>query len=108
MKSLPTAAAILLASVALGFGQVTTNSFFNWETTPVHPVPLSPDGSRLVVCNLPDNRLEIYDLTGGVPVALGSVCVGLDPVSARFRNNNEVWVANFISDSISVVDLPTK
>jgi YVTN family beta-propeller protein len=31
--------------------------------------------------------------------------VGLDPVSVRFRELNELWVANYISDSISVIDL---
>lgn len=86
-------------------GQVSTNSFFNWETPPIHPVALSPDGTRLVVCNLPDNRLEVFSVTNGIPVALGSVAVGLDPCSARFRTSDEVWVANFISDSVSIVSL---
>lgn len=30
--------------------------------------------------------------------------VGIDPVSVRFRTNNELWVVNHISDSVSVVD----
>ena len=97
--------AFLLATVSLAFGQATTNSFFNWETPPVHPVALSPNGTRLVVCNLPDNRLEVFSVTNGVPVALGNVSVGLDPTTARFRTDDEVWVANFISDSISIVSL---
>lgn len=71
----------------------------------MHPVALSPDGTRLVVCNLPDNRLEVFSVTNGVPVALGNVSVGLDPTTARFRTNDEVWVANFISDSVSIVSL---
>ncbi len=84
---------------------MSSNSFFNWETAPVHPVALSPDGTRLVVCNLPDNRLEVFTVTNGIPLSLGSVSVGLDPCTARFRNADEVWVANFISDSVSVVSL---
>src|SRR6266850_980510 len=79
-------------------------NFVNWETAPVHPVSLSPDGNRLAVCNLPDNRLELFDVGGGIPVSIGSVPVGLDPVSARWRTSNEVWVVNYISDSVSVVD----
>src|SRR5205085_2499461 len=78
--------------------------FVNWETAPVHPISLSPDGQRLAVCNLPDNRLELFDLAGGIPVSIGSVPVGLDPVSARWRTSNEVWVVNYISDSVSIVD----
>ena len=33
--------------------------------------------------------------------------MGLEPVSVALRNNNEAWVANWLSDSISVVDLAT-
>src|SRR6185503_18896565 len=90
MNCLRSIAGILLATVSLACGQATTNSFVNWETPPVHPVALSPDHTRLAVCNLPDNRLEIFDLTSGRPVGLGSVCVELDPVSVRFRNDDEV------------------
>jgi len=78
--------------------------FINWETPPIHPVALSPDGARLAVCNLPDNRLELFDVTSGTPVSTGSVPVGLDPVSVRWRTSNEVWVVNYISDSVSIVD----
>jgi YVTN family beta-propeller protein len=98
-------AGVLLVAGGLAFGQVSTNSFFNWETPPVHPVALSPDGAQLVVCNLPDNRIEIFSVTNGLPVPRGNVSVGLDPCSVRFRSADEVWVANFISDSVSVVSL---
>jgi|GEM_PF-1140558 len=83
-------------------------SFANFETPPVQPVSLSPDGSRLAVCNLPDGRLELFDVTSGTALALGSVPVGMDPVSVRFRNAGEAWVVNHISDSISVVDVETR
>src|SRR5438477_7897072 len=84
---------------------VSTNSFVNFETPPVHPVALSPEGSRLAVCNLPDARLELFELNSGQPVPTGSVVVGVDPVSVRFRTTDEVWVVNQISDSVSVIDL---
>jgi DNA-binding beta-propeller fold protein YncE len=85
----------------------TATNFFNWETSPVHPVEISPDATKLVVCNLPDNRLEIFDIGTGKPHTVGSVPVGLDPVTVRFRTASEVWVANYISDSISIIDLPS-
>lgn len=94
----------MLTSVAV-CAQVSTNSFVNWETPPLHPIALSPDGAKLVVCNLPDNRLEVFGITNGIPMPLGSISVGLDPCTARFFNQDEVWVANFISDSISIVSL---
>jgi YVTN family beta-propeller protein len=49
----------------------------------------------------------VFDVTTGTPVPMGSVFTGLDPVSARFRTTTEVWVVNHVSDSVSVVDLPT-
>lgn len=99
----------LLLLLAWGVhAQTTTNAFVNWETAPIHPVALSPDGATLALCNLPDNRVEIFTLTNGVPRSVGAVAVGLDPVSLRFRTHTELWVVNRISDSISVVDLPTR
>jgi len=80
-------------------------SFANWENHPIHGLEITPDGSRLLVTNTPDNRLEVFDLTSGVPEHIGSVPVGLDPVSVRARTSTEAWVANHISDTISIVDL---
>ncbi len=82
-------------------------SFVNFETPTVHPVDLSPSGATLAVCNLPDNRVELFDTSGGTPVALGAVPVGLDPVSVRFRTETEAWVVNHVSDSVSIVDVPS-
>ncbi|MDB6126062.1 MAG: hypothetical protein JWQ71_5055 [Pedosphaera sp.] len=101
------ASGLYLWATALCPGQITTTNFFNWETAPVHPVDLSPDGTKLAVCNLPDNRLEIFDVTSGKLLPLGNIPVGLDPVTVRFRTSTELWVANYISDSISIVDLPS-
>ncbi|MBI1785106.1 hypothetical protein HYR69_08165, partial [Candidatus Sumerlaeota bacterium] len=83
-------------------------SFVNWETPPVHPVDISPDGLTLAVCNLPDNRIEFFDLSLGVPIALGYAPVGLDPVSVRFRSNSEAWSVNLISDTLSVIDVVSR
>lgn len=99
---------VFLMAVLNCVAQAQTNavdSFVNFETAPIHPVALSPDGARLAVCNLPDGRLEIFDVSSGHPVARGSVPVGIDPVSVRFREGNEAWVINHISDSISVVNV---
>src|SRR5882762_3360086 len=80
------------------------SDFINWETAPVHPLALSADGNRLAVCNVADGRLELFNVTGAAPASIGSVPVGLDPVSVRWRTSNEVWVVNYISDSVSIVD----
>lgn len=80
-------------------------SFVNWETAHVHSLELTPDKTRLLAVNTPDARVEVFDVTGPVPLLLNSFPVGVDPVSVRARTNAEVWVVNQISDSISIVDL---
>lgn len=87
---------------------IAQNGFVNFETSQVHPVDLSPDRSVLAVCNTADSRLELFDVNTGTPLPVGSVAVGTDPVTVRFRSNTEAWVVNHISDSVSIVDVPTK
>src|SRR5216117_2573020 len=88
-------------------GSNFNGAFVNFETAPVHPIALSPNGQKLAVCNLADGKLEVFDVTSSNLVAIGMASVGIDPVSVRFRNNAEAWVVNHISDSISIVDLTT-
>ncbi|TDG15736.1 hypothetical protein E2F43_05790 [Seongchinamella unica] len=71
----------------------------------MRPVAISPDGSRLLVTNTPANCLEIYGLSAGGLDLLGSVMVGLEPVAVAFANDNEAWVVNHLSDSVSIVRL---
>ncbi|HNH88986.1 MAG TPA: hypothetical protein PLX46_06160, partial [Thiobacillaceae bacterium] len=82
-------------------------SFVNFESPHVSPVAMTPDGTKLVAVNTADNRLMVFSLTGQQPALLGSIAVGLDPVSVRAYSNSEVWVVNTISDSISIVSLDT-
>ena len=84
------------------------NAFVNFETPPVHPVDMTPDGSTLLVANTADARIEVFTLTGAMPVWSGSIPVGLEPVSVRARTNGEAWVANHLSDTVSIVDLTTR
>ena len=79
----------------------------NWETPPVHPIDITPDGDTLLAVNLADAHLEVYAIDTGSPVHVRSISVGIDPVSVRARTNGEAWVVNSISDSVSIVDLVT-
>lgn len=99
--------ALLSLVVFAGGLNARAQQFVNFETPPVHPIALTPDESKLLVVNLPDARLEVFELQAGLPVPLGSVPVGYDPVSVRARTSGEVWVVNHISDSVSIVDLAT-
>lgn len=100
----------LFLAVCLVFGSsaFAQNALVNWENPHVHPLTMSPDGTRLFAVNTPDNRLEVFDVSSGTPSREFDVPVGLDPVSVRARTNGEVWVVNHISDSVSVVDLATR
>lgn len=90
-----------------GLASAQSGQFVNWESPTVHPLDITPDAARLLAVNLADNRLEVFDIAGGVPVPIGSAPVGMDPVSVRARTSVEAWVVNHISDSVSVVDLTT-
>jgi DNA-binding beta-propeller fold protein YncE len=97
-----TALSIVLAIAAPAGAQT---SFLEFESGPVRPVALTPDGTRLLVCNIPDNRLEIFGVSGSGLTHLASVPVGMEPVAVAARNDAEAWVVNHLSDSVSVVDL---
>jgi MYXO-CTERM domain-containing protein len=79
--------------------------YVNFESGPVRPVALSPDGQTLFVTNIPDGQLEIYNVTDNGLSYRASVPVGLEPVAVAPRSDGEVWVVNHLSDSVSVVDV---
>ncbi len=110
MRSKPSFAAtirtaVVVLALLLAPRAFAQPSFVAWESGPVRPVVLSPDGSQLFVANTPDNTLEIFDVVGGSLVPAGSVPVGMEPIAVAARNNDEVWVVNHLSDSVSIVDL---
>src|SRR6185369_4773610 len=70
-------------------GARAQGSFYNFETPPVHPVEMTPDGTKLLVTNTADGRLEVFTLGGVLPVHSASIPVGIDPVSVRARSNTE-------------------
>jgi YVTN family beta-propeller protein len=102
----------VLALVALCWLSAATaaaqGSYTLFESGPVRPLALSPDGTTLFACNIPDARLEIFQVTYQGLVHSGSVPVGLEPVAVAARNAGEVWVVNHLSDSVSIVDVATQ
>ncbi len=95
----------MLVSTILAAPMAFGASFVTFESGQVRPLALSPDGTTLFAVNTPDARLEIFDVTTGVPLHTGSVAVGLEPVAVAARTDTEVWVVNHLSDSISIVQL---
>ena len=109
------AAAILWAGIAAAPRHLVSRphvspDFVHFESAHVHPACLTPSGDRLLVVNTPDNRLSVFDLSAG-PLSASSriaeIPVGLEPVSVAARSDDEAWVANNLSDDVSVVDLRT-
>ena len=97
--------AALFACAAVAMPVRAASTFTLFESGQVRPLAQSPDGSHLFAVNTPDDRLEIFSVGGGTLTHVSSVPVGLEPVAVAARNNNEVWVVNHVSDSISVVDV---
>ncbi|KYF66995.1 hypothetical protein [Sorangium cellulosum] len=80
-------------------------SFTAFESGQVRPLAMSPDGKLLFAVNTPDNRLEVFRVWSGGLEHRTSISVGLEPVAVAARSNNEIWVVNHLSDSVSVVQL---
>jgi DNA-binding beta-propeller fold protein YncE len=93
--------AVALVSPAL----VAAESFTAFESGQVRPLALSPTGARLFAVNTPDNALEIFTVGAGGLTHVDSVPVGLEPVAVAARTDDEVWVVNHLSDSVSIVDV---
>ncbi|MEZ5571252.1 MAG: thrombospondin type 3 repeat-containing protein [Halioglobus sp.] len=95
----------LVLSLAVSAMPAMARSFVTFESGQVRPVVLTPDGTKLLAVNTPDNRLEVFSVQGGSLKLIDSIPVGMEPVSVAARNNSEVWVVNHLSDSVSIIDL---
>src|SRR5437867_10995345 len=79
------------------------SDFKSFESPQVHPLALTPDGTRLLAVNTPDHRLSVFQLGGEEPSLVSEIPVGLEPVSVAARSDREAWVTNWLSDAVSVV-----
>src|SRR5690242_6579129 len=81
-------------------------SYVNFEGKQTSPIRLSADGTRLFAVNTPDARISVFDVTqSSNPRLIAEIPVGVEPVSVNPRSNDEVWVVNEVSDSISIVSV---
>jgi len=80
------------------------------SATAGHPTFMSPHaspivliGQKLFVANTPADTIDVIDTVSLAVIA--RVKVGIDPVGIAVRpDGKEVWVANHVSDSVSVLD----
>ncbi len=111
--TLPKAKPLLAALFLLAWPSLTQSPppYTNFEGSPVNPIRLSSDLTRLFVINEPNSSLSVFDVTAPTsPVKIAEIPVGIEPVSVApnpyaANPNDEVWVVNQESDSISVVSV---
>jgi len=80
-------------------------AFSSFESAHVHPLDITPDGTKLLAVNTPNNDLEIFAISGNSLTLETVVKVGLEPVTVRAYSSTQAWVVNKISNSVSIVDL---
>lgn len=97
-------AAVLLSLAVSTHAQST---FAGFEARQVHPVALTPNGTRLIAVHSEAATVSVFDVSNAAiaPVRVRQIAVGLEPVSVRARTEDEIWVLNELSDSISIISL---
>lgn len=94
--------AITIPAPSIG---VPDAAFSSFESAHVHPLDITPDGSKLLAVNTPNNDVEVFSISGDSLTLTSVIKVGLEPVSVRVFSNTRAWVVNKISNSVSVVDI---
>ncbi len=93
----------LRALLRLRHPGLQNKSFVAFESGHVRPLAISPNGQTLCAVNTPDNRIEVFDIADNTLKHRFSIPVGLEPVAIAMPDNNEAWVVNHLSDSVSIV-----
>lgn len=89
---------LLMASTA-------SAAYEHFEGRQVHPLSITPDGTRLIAADTSNAKVTIFNLSSGTPVKSMQIPVGLEPVTVNARTNDEIWVVNEVSDSVSIISL---
>lgn len=112
MPSLPRRPAVLallaLTSTAALWAQGAQGTYTNFETPQTHPIEVVTIGGNefILVCNTPDDSLEIWKATTGAPTFVARIGVGLGPGTVRWNAAlGRAFVCNFDGDSVSIVQV---
>ena len=84
---------------------VPVAAFSSFESAHVHPLDITPDGTKLLAVNTPNNDVEVLSINGDSLTLASVIKVGLEPVSVRAFSNTQAWVSNKVSNSVSIVDI---
>lgn len=103
LRTLTLSAALsILASIS------ASATFTHFEARQTHALTLTPNKQRLLAVNSIDARLCVYDVADGgnnEPILYAEIPVGLEPVAVAAATNDEAWVVNEVSDTVSIVSL---
>ena len=100
------ATALLSCALSVSASPVPVEAHANFESGHVHPIELIPNSNLLAAVNTADNRLEIFRLrTPSEVLFSSSIPVGMEPTAVRAFDEQEVWVVNRVSDTVSVIDM---
>ncbi len=107
IMGLALAAVLMALSAGLATrAQAPAPVFANFEPAQTNPIRLSADGKRLFAVNTPNASVSVFDVSiPGSPKLLAEIPVGLGPVSVNPLSDDEAWVVNQVSNSISVVSV---
>lgn len=105
LSFLSTVSSYLVAVLFILLQATVHAAFTTFDSGQVRPLAMSSSGDRLYVVNTPDNQLEVFSVNSFGLTYSTSVPVGLEPVAVALRNDNEVWVVNYLSDSITIIDV---
>ena len=98
----------LLFISALAPAQVPPSEFVNFEGAQTNPIRMSADGTMLYALNTPNGTVSVFSLANpAAPSLIVEIPVGIEPVSVNVNptNDDEVWVVNQVSNSISVASV---
>lgn len=108
----PLLGAVLVALVVTVSTRLATHAqapqpaYANFEAAQTNPIRLSADGKRLFAVNTANASLSVFDVSAAAsPKLIAEIPVGIGPVSVNPRSDDEVWVANQVSNSISIVSV---
>ena len=101
---------LVLFAAGPAAAQVAPSAFVNFEGAQTNPIRISSDGTRLFAVNTPNATVSVFDLTKpSSPGLIAEIPVGIEPVSVNINpgvpGNDEAWVVNQESNSISVVSV---
>jgi len=95
---------VVLGLVPTTIADVPAPPFANFESTQINPVRLSADNTRLFAVNPANQSMSVFDVRQPAsPALIAQIPVGIGPASVNPRTNDEAWVVNQVSNSVSIV-----